>query len=79
MLQLDPRSPYNFLTGVRPDARGLGLARALKLEVIRRAKAEGCTQLLTHNHSGNGPMLAVNQRLGYERRPGMWVMRRSFS
>lgn len=78
VLMVDPRSPHNFFTGVRPDVRGLGLARGLKLEVIRRARASGCTQLLTHNHSESVSMLAVNQRLGYERHTGLWSMRRTF-
>ncbi|MFC4456670.1 GNAT family N-acetyltransferase [Deinococcus sonorensis] len=72
-----PRGAYNYFTGVAPDARGLGLARALKVEAIRRARAAGFTDMWTHNLSTNAPMLAVNRRLGFTSLPGLWVMRRT--
>lgn len=65
---------YNEFTGVVPAARGLGLARALKLELIRRAQSAGVTLMRTNNHSANAPMLAVNGRLGFERRAGSWEL-----
>ena len=65
---------YNEFTGVVPAARGLGLARALKLELIRRAQAAGVPLMRTNNHSANAPMLAVNGRLGFERRAGSWEL-----
>ncbi|WP_328774664.1 GNAT family N-acetyltransferase [Deinococcus aquaedulcis] len=61
---------YNSLTAVVPEARGRGLALPLKLHVIARAQAAGLPLLRTNNHSGNAPMLAVNQRLGYQSRTG---------
>ncbi|WP_019588116.1 GNAT family N-acetyltransferase [Deinococcus apachensis] len=74
-----PRGAYNYFTGVVPEARGMGVARALKVEVIRRARAAGFTGMFTNNLSVNAPMLAVNRRLGFEPRPGLWVMRRRLS
>lgn len=65
---------YNEFTGVVPAARGLGLARALKLELIRRAQSAGVPLMRTNNHSANAPMLAVNGRLGFERRAGSWEL-----
>ncbi|PTA67503.1 GNAT family N-acetyltransferase [Deinococcus arcticus] len=61
---------YNSLTATAPEARGRGLALPLKLQVIARAQAAGFPMLRTNNHSGNAPMLAVNQRLGYQSRTG---------
>ncbi|WP_169737169.1 GNAT family N-acetyltransferase [Deinococcus pimensis] len=79
ILTRHPRGAYNFITAVRPEARGVGLGRALKVEVIRRARAAGFTSMLTHNLSVNASMLAVNRRLGFEPRPGLWVMTGSTS
>jgi mycothiol synthase len=62
---------YNPFTGVAADYRGRGLATAVKVEALRLAKAAGLQDVPTDNHSNNGPMLAVNERLGYERRPGV--------
>jgi mycothiol synthase len=62
---------YNPFTGVAADYRGRGLATAVKVEALRLAKAAGLHDVSTDNHSNNGPMLAVNERLGYERRPGV--------
>ncbi len=67
---------YNEFTGVIPAARGQGLARALKLELIRRARAAGVLLMRTSNHAANGPMLGVNNRLGFVQLSGSWEMRR---
>lgn len=67
----------NALTYVRPQARGLGLARALKLAVIRRAQAAGLSRMTTLNHSANAPMLAVNRRLGFVAESGRSELRRA--
>ncbi len=68
---------YNEFTGVIPAARGLGLARGLKLELIRRARAAGVGLMRTNNHAANGPMLRVNSRLGFVQLSGSWEMRRT--
>ncbi|WP_424950206.1 GNAT family N-acetyltransferase [Deinococcus sp.] len=68
---------YNEFTGVIPAARGQGLARALKLELIRRAQAAGLGVMRTNNHAANGPMLSVNRRLGFEALAGRWELRRA--
>lgn len=61
-------------TGVRRPFRGRGVATALKMLGVRYAKSKGGTKIMTHNDSRNGPMLAVNTRLGYEPRPGLLLM-----
>jgi GNAT superfamily N-acetyltransferase len=62
---------YNAFTGVADDYRGRGLGTAIKVEALRLAKAAGMSEVSTDNHSNNPPILAVNARLGYRRRPGV--------
>lgn len=57
------------MTGVARAARRLGLARALKLEAMARAKTLGWAVIRTTNHSDNAPMLSVNDALGFSREP----------
>ncbi|MEM7033216.1 MAG: GNAT family N-acetyltransferase [Chloroflexota bacterium] len=64
-------------TGVRKDYRGRGLALALKLKVIEYAKEKGHPIIWTTNNSLNYPMMAINQKIGYERDIA-WVYYRKF-
>ena len=52
-------------TGKLPEYRGRGLARTVKLAVIRRLSELGVTRVITDNHDENAAMLAVNERLGF--------------
>jgi GNAT superfamily N-acetyltransferase len=70
---------YNEFTGVVPAWRGRGLARALKLEAIRRARAAGYTRMLTNNHSANAAMLRVNAALGYRPQAGAWELQQTLT
>jgi len=65
---------YNNLTGVHRDYRGRGLALAVKLKGIEYAKRRGAKSVLTHNDSTNERMLAVNRKMGYESKPGMFLL-----
>ena len=56
------------LTGTHADYRGRGLARAAKVATTRWAAESGLRYLVTSNDSTNSPMLAVNERLGYQPR-----------
>lgn len=56
-----------WLTGVRREHRGQGLALALKLACIRALQGLGYTKLMTDNDTRNAPMLAVNTKLGFVR------------
>jgi GNAT superfamily N-acetyltransferase len=58
----------NGFTGVLPLYRGRGIARALKLRAIAYAREQGFPELRTGNHSGKGPMLRVNEILGFRKR-----------
>ena len=52
-------------TGTLPEYRGRGLARLVKLAVVRRLNELGVSRLLAYNHDENAAMLAVNDRLGF--------------
>ncbi|HXM58258.1 MAG TPA: GNAT family N-acetyltransferase [Candidatus Dormibacteraeota bacterium] len=67
----------NAFTGVRPEHRGRGLARALKIIATEATIRQGRAWIETVNHAANGPMLAVNRSLGYRRVSGNLFLRRS--
>lgn len=54
------------MTGVRADRRGQGLAYAVKLASLHRARDAGLRTMTTSNDLENAPMLAVNRKLGFE-------------
>lgn len=68
---------YTGHTSVRREYRGRKLALALKLLSIAKARACGAPYMRTHNDSLNGPMLAINWKLGYQKEPGLWSFRKS--
>ena len=68
-----PRTLSQGDTGVRREFRGRGIATALKLRVIEFAKNNGYETIETWNDSTNAAMLAVNTKLGFERRIG-WIL-----
>lgn len=57
-------------TCTHPDFRGRGIARAVKLQSLAQAAELGVPVVRTDNDSENAPMLHINERLGYVRRPG---------
>ncbi len=50
--------------------RGRGIARAVKLQSLAQAVELGVPVVCTDNDAENGPMLHINEALGYRRRPG---------
>lgn len=50
--------------------RSRGLARAVKLQTLAQAVRLGVPSVRTDNDSQNAPILRLNERLGYESRPG---------
>jgi len=52
-------------TGTRRAFRGRGLAKYAKSVALRRAAEGGVTDAYTSNDEENGPMLAINEWLGY--------------
>jgi mycothiol synthase len=68
----DPTFLHQELTGVLSDLRGLGVATALKVQGIEYARRHGYTQVQTFNSSKNDPMLAINTKFGFIRKPA-WI------
>ncbi len=74
-LMLDPGDPslaFHDMTAVLRAYRGRGIAIALKRATIAWAVQHGLRALDTGNDEENGPMRAVNARLGYRPVPD-WV------
>lgn len=66
---------WHDMTAVRRAWRGRGIALALKEVTIAWAVRNGLTALETGNDEANGPMRAVNARLGYRPLPDEVTMR----
>lgn len=60
------------LTGTLSDYRRRSIALALKLRSLAWAREQGVTSVRTTNASTNAGMLAINDRLGFQRRPA-WI------
>ena len=63
---------FTGLTGVRQGYRRQGIALALKVRAIAYAKASGNPTIITDNEMTNRPMLSINERLGFQRKPA-WI------
>jgi GNAT superfamily N-acetyltransferase len=57
---------WTYMTGVARDARGKGIAMALKVDVLARAKSTGRRAMCTVNDEPNKAMRSVNIKLGYQ-------------
>ncbi|HYF75717.1 MAG TPA: GNAT family N-acetyltransferase [Symbiobacteriaceae bacterium] len=64
-------------TGVLREYRGRGIAMTLKIHAVRTARRLGAPYIRTNNDARNGPMLAINRKLGFVQEPGMYVLRKS--
>ena len=60
-----PRGTNTFFTGVVAEARGRGIAAALKCHQALLMADEGITSITTQNMKGNTPILAANRTLGF--------------
>jgi len=65
----EPDQLFTAFTGVRREHRGHGIALGLKLRAVAVARTMGRKRLPTFNSSRNEAMLAINQRLGFVKRP----------
>lgn len=65
---------YTSHTSVDPEYRGRRVALALKLLSVQACRRHGAPYMRTNNDSQNGPMLAVNRKLGYQPEPGVYLM-----
>jgi GNAT superfamily N-acetyltransferase len=68
----DPTFLWQGITGVRRDARGKGIAMALKLRTVRYAIDKGVKHIKTWNDVHNKPMLSINEAMGFAKQPA-WV------
>lgn len=71
-LGADPSVIYQGLTGVRREARGRGLAMALKLKTVEYARERGYREIRTWNDTANQPMLRINDAMGFVKQPA-WL------
>jgi GNAT superfamily N-acetyltransferase len=60
---------FTWSTGVHPEYRGRGVARAMKVYAASLARKKGFTAMRTFNHVNNPAMLAVNVGMGYKPLP----------
>ena len=74
-LHVYPRVGYHGFTAVARSHRRAGVARALKLELIRRARERGLERLITQSNERNVAMRTLNEQLGYRPAPPLVVFR----
>ncbi len=74
----EAKQAFNVHTGVIRACRRRHIALALKLAAICYARSHSARSLCTHNDSTNGPMLALNRKLGYVAAPGRYTLHRTF-
>jgi mycothiol synthase len=68
----DPTFIWQGITGVRREARGKGIAMALKLRTVRYAVEKGIEHIKTWNDVHNRPMLSINEAMGFAKQPA-WI------
>ena len=68
------RTWNTWFTGIVPESRGMGLARALKLTTMAFARSEGGRRITGFNDVKNAPILHLNESLGFERCPGFRLL-----
>lgn len=64
-------SLFQGLTGVKPQYRRQGIGLAMKIRCIAYAKATGHSLIMAENDAKNIPMLTMNEKLGFERKPDL--------
>jgi mycothiol synthase len=59
---------HQMFTGVRPEARGRGLGKWIKAEMLLHLRAHHpmAEWVVTDNAGSNAPMLAINKKLGFK-------------
>ena len=66
---LGENAAENDYTGVLPSHRNRGIAAVLKGKAIRWAQQHGVEWFYTSSSVENGPMIAIQERLGYQAGP----------
>ena len=64
-----PKILQQLFTGVRPDSRGRGLGKWIKAYMLERMHRlyPDAEWIATGNADSNGPMLAINRKMGFKR------------
>ena len=75
----DPSFIWQGLTGVRREARGQGIAMALKLATVEYARNHGIREIKTWNDQRNQPMLRINEAMGFVKQPAWIEMRKDLA
>jgi GNAT superfamily N-acetyltransferase len=75
-VETDRDRAWSGMTGTIPAYRGRGLAKLVKSAALRRCAEAGITAAYTSNDDENGPMLAINNWLGYRRVQTEWGLLR---
>jgi GNAT superfamily N-acetyltransferase len=75
-ISLHESHAFQEMTGVLPDYRGHGVAQALKLLALQFARHNNQRIIKTFNDVSNAPMIAVNEKIGYQRGESFYFMRR---
>ena len=70
---------YNSMTGVIRSYQGKGIALAIKLKAIEYAQNNEGKYIRTHNDSKNSPMIALNEKLGYQPKTGIYTLLKEIS
>lgn len=71
-----PGTLHTGLTGVRSAWRRRGVAQTLKLRAAAYAREQGYRFLSTSNHTGNRPMLSINEAMGFAKEPATVSLRK---
>lgn len=74
---IDGQTAFNAFTGVDRIYRRQGLGLALTLLSIRYARQHYTTHLESFNDSRNTPLFRLQEKLGYLRVPGRYIMKHS--
>jgi GNAT superfamily N-acetyltransferase len=64
-------SLYQGFTGVKPQYRRFGIGLAMKIRGIAYAQTNGYILIMAENDAKNIPMLAMNEKLGFVRKPAV--------
>jgi RimJ/RimL family protein N-acetyltransferase len=67
---------WTSFTGVVRSHRGRGVARGVKMAVLKQAVLQNVSRVRTDNDETNAAMLHINEDLGYQRIPGVVSYRR---
>ncbi|MEU8155358.1 GNAT family N-acetyltransferase [Micromonospora sp. NPDC048986] len=73
LVKRDGDRMWSDFTGTIPAYRRRGLARLTKTAALHRAAANGVRVAYASNDEENGPMLAINTRLGYRPVASQWT------